>query len=75
MSKMKHAGFRLVKEVVTEPKATVSSKIATVIGIGLCAVSKGNKPFYRAVRHSLRSGKWDLVTAYKLSKMMDDAGL
>lgn len=55
--------------VVTDADLKVNEKMATVVGIFLCNMLRSfpkARKGYNVVRHSLRSGSWDVVGVWKM---------
>ena len=57
-----------IKFVVTDSDLKLNEKMAVSIGYILCGVTKWNPRLYRTFRHSLRSGRWSVLSTYKLVK-------
>jgi hypothetical protein len=54
--------------LVTDADLKLNEKMAVVCGHVLCGMTKWNPRLYRTFRHSLRSGRWSVISTYKLVK-------
>ena len=54
--------------VITDADLKLNEKIAINCGYALCWMFRWHPRWYRAFRHSLRSGRWSVLKTYKLVK-------